>query len=204
MAMALWIASGAAAQEAGLHVRAGLNAAPTRIVSLVPSATDLLIALGEADRLVARTRYDRDSLLRRLPSVGGTIDPNIEAVLAVRPDLVLTWDESAAPGLRQRLQRAGLRTVVVLATTLADVRSTIHRLGIELDTPRKADSLLRRIQSGLDSVQALSEHRAKVRVFYLVWSRPLITTAGGTFIDSLIAVAGGVNVFGDLQRPGLR
>lgn len=175
--------------------------APTRIVSLVPSATDLFLALGEGHRLAARTRYDRDSSLARLPSVGGTIDPSLEAILAVRPDLVLVWDDSAAPGLRRRLEHAGLSTEIIHATTLADLRGTIRCLGAVLSVHSKADSLLRRIDAGLDSVRALNRNRASVRVFYLVWSRPLITTAGGTFIDSLIAVAGGQNVFADLAAP---
>jgi ABC-type Fe3+-hydroxamate transport system substrate-binding protein len=199
--IALWMPCSAVAQDADLREHGALGAPPARIVSLVPSATDLVVALGERHRLVARTMYDRNPLLARLPSVGGTIDPNLEAVLSVRPDLVLTWDDSTAPGLRQRLERAGLHTVVIRATTLADVRGTIRQLGGVLKVSGKADSLMGRIQSGLDSVKALSDGRAKVRVFYLVWARPLITTAGGTFIDSLITIAGGENVFGDLSGP---
>lgn len=174
---------------------------PTRIVSLVPSATDLLVALGEGHRLAARTRYDRDPQLMRLPSVGGTIDPDLEAILAVGPDLILAWDDGAAPGLYRRLQRAGLHSEIIHATTLSDLRGTIRCLGVALSIQGKADSLVRRIEAGLDSVRDLHRGRGRVRVFYLVWPRPLITTAGGTFIDSMIAIAGGQNIFADLATP---
>ena len=193
--------SPAKAGDAQLAKGCETNGAPTRIVSLVPSATDLLLSLGEGHRLAARTTYDKDSSLARLPSVGGTIDPSVERLIAVRPDLVLIWGDSAAPGLRQRLRRSGLSVQVIHANTLADMRSTIHCLGAILSIQARADSLVRQIDAGLDSVRASNRERPRLKVFYLVWSRPLITTAGGTFIDSLIAVAGGQNIFSDLAAP---
>jgi ABC-type Fe3+-hydroxamate transport system substrate-binding protein len=173
---------------------------PSRVLSLIPSATDVIVALGEAARLVARTEYDLP-VVRALPSVGGTVDPNVEAILASRPDLILVWDDSSAPGLARRLQRVGLRTETITMTTLSDLDGAITRIGELLGVRQSADALRRAIETGLDSVRRATETRAPLRVLYVVWPRPLITTGGGTFIDSLIAIAGGRNVFGNLKTP---
>ena len=174
-------------------------AGPQRIVSLVPSATDLLIALGEQRRIVGRTDFDTDGRIAAIPSVGGTVDGNIEAIIALRPDLVLAWDERSAPHLLVSLRRASLNVEIIPTETLGDLRSTMRRLGTLLHVQERADTLLRAMNAGLDSIRAITATRPRVRTFFLVWARPLITTAGGTFIDSLITIAGGLNIFGDMK-----
>jgi iron complex transport system substrate-binding protein len=176
---------------------------PRRVLSLIPSVTDVIVALGERDRIVARTDFDDAPPLTGLPSVGGTIDPSVEAILQAQPDLVFVWDEGAAPGLRNRLDRAGLRTHVLTVETLGELRATIRVVGALLDVPERADRLLRSVNAGLDSIRAATRasSRTTVRVFYMVWPRPLITTGAGTYLDSLIVIAGGTNVFAALRNP---
>jgi iron complex transport system substrate-binding protein len=198
-----WMAIAVASASLSASAVAAQAAVPERVVSLLPSVTDVIVALGAADRIVGRTDFDGVAGVPGVPSVGGAVDPNIEAMLEVRPDLVFLWDEASAPGLRERLARAGLRTHVLTVTTLGELRAAIVAVGALLAVPRRADSLVRAIDAGLDSVRIA--HRgtghARPRVFYMVWPRPLLTTGGGTYIDSLIGVAGGTNVFGGLANP---
>jgi len=79
-----------------------------RIVALVPAVTETVIALGVADRLVGRTDYDRGAAVERLPSVGGGLDPSIEKLVSLRPDLVLGWETSGRTELRDRLTALGI------------------------------------------------------------------------------------------------
>lgn len=168
---------------------------PTRIVSLVPSATEATIALGAMERLVARTDYD--VALSNLPSVGGTIDPDLERIVALRPDLVVVWQDSGLPPVHERLTSLGIRTEPMSASSFADIRHIIARLGAILGASARAAQLLRAIDDSLHAVQTSIAHRPRVRAFYMVWPEPLVTAGPGTYVDSLITLAGGVNVFAE-------
>jgi iron complex transport system substrate-binding protein len=172
-----------------------------RVVSLVPSVTDLILTLGAQDRLIGRTRYDTDPRVAALTSVGGTIDASVEAIVALRPDLVLVWDDSASPRLGAQLRRAGIRAHTVGTSTLADLRETIRSVGHLLSIERGADSILQAIDESLAVIRASTSGPARPRVFYMVSRRPLITAGGKTFLDDIIEVAGGRNVFHDQLHP---
>ena len=173
------------------------TASIARVVSLVPSMTETIVALGERSRLVARTDYDLARDLASLPSVGGTIDPSLERILALRPDLVLVWQDSGLPPVKTRLEALGVRTEPVATSSLGDFRRSLARLGELLEVPERAARLVRAIHDSLDAVEAWVAQRPPVRVFYMVWPNPLVTTGAGTYVDSLITLAGGVNIFAD-------
>jgi iron complex transport system substrate-binding protein len=168
-----------------------------RVLSLVPSATDIIVALGAGDRLVARTDFDTDAHMAHLPSVGGATEPSLERVIAVRPDLVIVWQDTGLPQVNERLRALGVTTEPMAASSLGDLASVIARIGELLGISDRADSLWRSIQDSLRSVSADVAGRPRPSVFYVVWRDPLITTGAGTFIDSLIVLAGGTNVFAD-------
>jgi iron complex transport system substrate-binding protein len=172
-----------------------------RVISLVPSVTDLIVALGAEQRLVGRTRYDTDPRLAKLPSVGGSIDPSIEAIVALQPDLVLVWRDSASPRAAAMLRQTGMRTQTLGTSTIRDLRETIRDLGHLLSVERSADSLLRATDESLAIIRASTSGTRRLRVFYLVSQRPLITAGAATFIDDVIEVAGGRNIFHDQRNP---
>ena len=172
-----------------------------RVISLVPSVTDLIVVLGADQYLVGRTRYDTAPELAMLPSIGGTADPSIEAIVALEPDLVLTWRDSTAPGAAERLRSIGIAVHTVGTWTIADLRATIAELGRLFAAERAADSLLRTLDDSLAAIRASSVAARPVRVLYMLSERPLMTVGGGTFIDEVIEVAGGRNIFHD-QPPG--
>jgi iron complex transport system substrate-binding protein len=168
-----------------------------RVVALVPSLTELVVALGQAEHLVARTDFDTDPAAVELPTVGGGLDPSLEQIVALEVDLVLMATGRDSPALRQRLEALGVRVEGFPVQSVDDIHDSIARLGALLGARRAADSLSGAIATELDGVRRRVAGRPIVDVLYVVWSDPPMTTGGGTFIDDVIRIAGGRNVFED-------
>lgn len=181
---------------AGREVR--LDAPAQRIVSLMPTVTDLLIALGEHDRLIARTDYDTDTLIAHLPSLGGGLTPSVEWLASQQPDLVISWPDQGARSLVRQLARVDVPVYNARSESVDDTYRILADVGVLLDVQARADSLSNSIRTQLDSVRS---HTSKlpVDVVYVVGIDPPMVAARGTFIDELITFAGGRNIFGDLK-----
>jgi iron complex transport system substrate-binding protein len=177
-----------------------LAAPPTRIVSLIPATTELLVALGATDRLVARTDFDRDPTLAALPSVGPGLTPSIEWLVSLRPELVIAWPDSRDRGLTAQLESLGIPTYSALIESLDDIVSTTRHLGALLGLAPGADSLVQAIEEGFAEVRRAVAGRDRPAVFYVVGHEPPMTAGPGTFLDELIDLAGGRNLFTD--TPG--
>ncbi|MGH7541845.1 MAG: ABC transporter substrate-binding protein, partial [Gemmatimonadota bacterium] len=174
-------------------------AAPVqRIVSLVPSLTEVLLALGAGDRIAGRTEFDDDPRLVGVPSVGAAVPPSLEAIAALSPDLVVGWMLPGEEEAWRRLAALGIPVYRAEVETVADVRRHVGRFGRLLGLETEAAALSRRIGASLDSVASRVAGRARPSVLYVVWPDPPQTAGPGTYLDSLIAVAGGRNVFGDV------
>lgn len=181
-------------------VSSDATAAPssaTRIVSLVPSLAEVLVAIGAEELLVARTDYDNHAALVELPSVGGGLDPSLETLVDLEVDVVLMPEGQDMPALAARLGDLGVSTVAFRTETVADLYDSIHRLGFLVDHVDQADALARQISTGLAEVRARVTERPPVPVMYVIWPDPPMTTAGGSYIDEVISIAGGENVFSD-------
>ena len=178
---------------------------PRRIVSLVPAATEILFGLGAGDRIVGRTRWGvYPPAARRIPDVGDGIRPAMEAVVARNPDLVILYDGEANRTSRERLGRLGVPTLALRHDTLEDLRRNILRLGEVVGCPAGGRVLVDRIERGLAAATAATKGRLRIRVYYDAWAEPPMTIGRGSFIDSLLAVAGATNVFGDLDAASPR
>lgn len=173
---------------------------PARIVSLVPSVTEILLALDAGERLVARTDYDTASAVAELPSVGGGIQPALETLLVLEPDLVIRFAGESDPTTVERLDAAGIRHLAVRPDGIADVLRITRRLGRIVGADARARELAAGIEAGLDSVRARVEGLRRPRVAYLVGGTPPWVAGPGTFVHELIGVAGGENAFGDLEE----
>jgi len=179
-------------------------APPRRVVSLVPSDTLNVAALGCAGALVGRTDYcelPRD-VVAELPSVGGTKNPRVEEVVALAPDLVLANQEENTRGDLEQLAQRGVRVYVAFARRVADGLAHLARLarifGVAGDAAVK--DLLRR---GYDALRAADEARARtvpLRTFCPIWMKPLMTVHGSTFISDMLDLCGAQNVFADRER----
>ena len=168
-----------------------------RIVALVPSVTEMVVSLGAADRLAGRTSFDKGPAVERLPSIGGGLDPSIETLVSLRPDLVFGWETSGRPELRDRLTALGIPVFSVKIEDTTDVFRSIRNVGRLTGRAGAADSLSASLRRELDQVRASVAGAARPSVFYMAWNDPPLTAGPKTFISQVIEVAGGRNVFAD-------
>lgn len=179
-----------------------LAAPADRVVSLIPAATELLFAVGAGDRLVGRTRYGtHPPAAREVPSVGQGVRPSAEAVVARRPDVVVVYAGQGNRGSIRRFEALGVPVLALAHNTVPQLMDNIDRLGRLTGRGGAADSLKRSIGREMERVAELVGDRRPVRVYYDVWSDPPRTIGGGSYLDSLITLAGGRNVFGDMEGP---
>jgi iron complex transport system substrate-binding protein len=175
---------------------------PQRIVSLAPSHTETVYALGLADRLVAVTDYcNYPPEAKEKPSIGGFSTPNIEEVVAMDPDLVLATVIHEAEIIPQ-LEAKGLTVVAVDPTTIDEVIESMTLIGKVTGTEAAAAGLVSemraRVKAVTDKAGGLAQAN-KPRVLYIVWHDPLMAAGTGTLHDELLRTAGGVNVASDLE-----
>ena len=183
--------------DAGRDVRLARPA--QRVVSLLPTVTDLMLAMSVHDRLIARTDFDTDQRLARLPSLGGGLTPSVEWLAQVKPDLVIAWPDQGTRSLVDRLAAVAIPVYSARSESIDDTYRILAHVGRLLGIEAKADSLAASIRSALDSVRAFSRTQKPVKVAYVVGLDPPMVAAAGTFIDELITIAGGRNVFPDLE-----
>ncbi|MBI4270781.1 MAG: cobalamin-binding protein [Candidatus Rokubacteria bacterium] len=180
-------------------VAVALACPPRRIVSLLPSTTETLCALGLADALVGVTTYcvEPRAALRGKARVGGTKDPDLDRIRALAPDLVVANVEENVREHVERLRAWGVPVWVTYPRTVADSLRMIRELGELTGTDASAGALLAELEPLLERVRADGAARPAVAVFYPIWRAPYMTIGGDTYIHDLLAVCGGRNVFGD-------
>src|SRR5262245_28427257 len=170
-----------------------------RVISLLPAATEVLVALEASDRLVARTDYDRDTRLRALPNLGRTLEPSVEALLALEPDLVIL--PAFVQDHIQLLRLLQDRDVEILRPrmhSISDLYSLIDTLGVQLNEQTRSRHLRARIQKELEAVRRAAPTDG-VRALYVVWPEPPRVAANQTFVQEIMDVAGARNVMADLE-----
>jgi iron complex transport system substrate-binding protein len=184
--------------DTGAHT--SLAAPPQRIVSLIPATTELLFALGAGDRLVGRTRWcDYPAEAARIPDLGNGIDPNVEAVVAAKPDLVLLYKSGANRGAAERLRALGVPTLELATDRIADIDRLTRLLGRALGLREAAESLAARTDRELTAASQPAERStARPSVFILAWDRPAMTLGAGSFLSEILERAGARNAFADL------
>ena len=174
-----------------------LAAPARRVICLVPSATDLTVAMDLQSRLVGRTRYDKAPVLAPVASVGGTIDPDLERVFSLHPDLVLAWQGTKGTAQRLSISAHGIPVYAVALRDSAALFKTVHDLGTMLDGDSAAAQLAASLRNQLDSVRVSVSGLPRRTVLFAIWGDPPMTIGPHTFIAELIRIAGGQNVFDD-------
>ena len=177
-----------------------LDAPARRIISLIPSATETLIALGATDRIVGRTRYDVAPEIAAVPSVGGTTDPSIETIVGLHPDLVIGWDADKRQAAREKLVALGVRVFTMRTQDTSDVFRSIVNLARLTGRDSAAIALGASIRGELDDVHRSVAGRRPPSVMYVVFNDPPMTAGPATFIGELIGLAGGRSIFSDAQQ----
>jgi len=169
---------------------------PRRIVSLVPSETLNVVALGAADRLVGRTRYCDP--VASAAEIGGTKDVEVDAVARLLPDLILANQEENSRTHLEQLAQLGLPLLVSFPKTVAEGISHLARLAKVLDVD--AREMLRRGYAATSEAEAALRERRPLRAFVHLWMDPLMTVNGQTYMSDALRLGGGENVFADRQR----
>jgi iron complex transport system substrate-binding protein len=181
---------------AGAHVV--LPGPARRVVSLVPSASETLRAMGAEALLIGRTDFDTAPWAARLPSVGGGIEPNLEALVALEPDLVVRFAGEQDPRTPERLDALGIAHIAVRPDRVEDIYVTARLLGRATGHGAAADSLEASIRAGLAAVAGTVRGLERLRVAYVLGGTPPWVAGPGTYIDEIVSLAGGDNVFADL------
>jgi iron complex transport system substrate-binding protein len=185
----------AVVDDAGDTLR--LPAPAQRIVSLAPNATETLVAIGAKPQMVGRSDYDTGLGVDSVASVGGALDPSLERLVALRPDLVIGWHSAGANPVRDRLRELGIPFLAVRTTDTTDVFRTIGVLGRVTGRDASADSVAAAVRAQLAAVRASVAGLPPRTAFYVVGDEPLMTAGPGTFTVQLLELAGGRTAFPD-------
>jgi iron complex transport system substrate-binding protein len=181
---------------------------PARIISLVPAATEMLFAIGAGPRVVAVSSYDTyPPAVKALPSVGALIDPNVERILSLKPDLVIIY--ASQTDLKQQLARAGIGVFEYQHAGLADVTATIRVLGARTGDAAQANALAVKIEGDLADIRAKVRALAKPRTLLVFGREPrtlrgLYASGGVGFLNDMLETAGGTNVFAGVKLQAVQ
>jgi iron complex transport system substrate-binding protein len=171
-----------------------------RVISLIPAQTDIVAILAGPSALIARTQWDTDPRLVSLPIITDALTPSVEWLAAQQPDLVISWTDAQSRDVVDRLAALGVPVYASRVESIADIQEVIERLGVLLGAEGRADSMRAAIGAQLDSVRAQVRGRPQRSVLYLLSADPPMAAGPGTFVDEVIQLAGGTNVFGDLRQ----
>ena len=176
--------------------------APKRIVSLNPTTTELLFAIGAGSRVVGRTSYDVfPADVRNVPDLGQGLRPNVEAVLAARPDLVLLYASADNREAATRLRAAGIPTAAYRIDRIADMVRVTLILGRLAGDTAAARRTVDSVTTTLDRVRRATATLPHPSAFWPLWESPLLSVGHGSFLNELLEIAGARNVFDDLPQP---
>lgn len=180
---------------------------PRRIISLVPSATEVLFAIGAGPRVVAVSSFDHfPPDVEGLARVGALVDPDVERILSLRPDLVVAY--ASQTDLRAQLDRAGIPLYVYKHGSLADITAGMRSLGARLGLTAEAEAAASSLERDLERVRASVAGLPRPRTALVIGREPqslrAVNVSGGVgFLHDLLELAGGDNVFGDVTRESV-
>lgn len=176
-----------------------LDTPARRVITLAPFITELIYAAGGGDRLIAVSRYsDYPPAARDLPRIGDAFSVNLEELVALKPDLVMSWESGNNPRITKRLESLGIPVFVLEPRKINDVSRSLRLIGRLLGTERTADDQANSFSRAIERIRDRYAGRRIVRVFYQVARRPLMTLNGRHVFTAIAGLCGGRNVFEDL------
>jgi len=202
------------AKGLGLIVAIALSLQPSallgearRVISSVPATTEMLCAMGAGDRVIAIGNYDTyPPEAQKLPKVGALIDPNVEQILQMRPDLVVIYGTQTE--LKRRLDRANLAYYSYVHTGLADITQTIRTLGMRVGAEAGANARASRIEQQLADVRRRVASQPRPKTLLVFGREPgslrnIYASGGDEFLHDMLDAAGGADVLGDIHRQSV-
>ena len=176
-------------------------ATPQRIVSTTPSITEILFAIGAGDRVAGVTNYCHyPAAATKLPKIGTYYQPNIEIILSLKPELVIVQRNTV--GLTEKIRALGLNVLVVDSEKSAGVEAAIESIGAATGQTTQAAALLKQIRSGLNQLRQATAKRSPRSMMFIAGRtqgtlQDIVVAGKGSYLDELITIAGGVNIFAD-------
>jgi iron complex transport system substrate-binding protein len=172
---------------------------PHRVICLMPPVTDTVFALGGGDDVVGISDYTKyPAAALKKPSVGDLINPSIETILSLHPDLVIGMQPKGPMEVTDQLERAGIPIFLVSPHGIAGIFHSIESIGMALNRTPQADALVHSLQERVDAVKARTKDLPAPRVFMPIWYDPITTIGKNAFITEIIDAAGGRSVTDDL------
>jgi len=206
---------GLRAKGLGLIVLIALTLQPSalvaearRVISIIPATTEMLFAMGAGNRVIAIGTYDRyPAESQKLPRVGALIDPNIEQILQMRPDLVVVYGTQTE--LKRRLDRATIPYYSYVHRGLADITQTIRTLGMRVGADAGANALASRIEQQLADIRRRVASQARPKTLLVFGREPgslrnIDASGGEGFLHDMLDVAGGTDVLADIHRQSVQ
>jgi iron complex transport system substrate-binding protein len=179
-----------------------------RIISLIPAVSEMLFAIGAGPQVVAVSSFDEyPPEVLKLPRVGALIDPDLERILSLRPDLVIVYESQA--DLRKQLERASIPMFIYKHAGLADVTTTIRDLGNRVGQPGGAGDVVKRIDLKLEDIRKRVAGRPRPQTL-LVFGRDALSlrgiyaSGGFGFLQDMLTIAGGDNVFAEIKQQSVQ
>ena len=196
-----------AALVALIALSATVHAQAHRIISIIPATTEMLFAMGAGDRIVAVGSYDRfPPEVEKLPRVGALLDPNVERILSLKPDLVVLYGTQT--DLRTQLERAGVPFFPYVHRGLPDITETIRDIGKRVGVEAGANALASRIEAEIAAIRARVAKSPRPKTLLVFGREPgtlrNIDASGGVgFLHDMLEAAGGVDVLGDVRQQSV-
>lgn len=177
-----------------------IQAPAQRIISLAPHITESLFAAGAGDKIIGAVSYsDYPEAAKNIPRVGGYPTVDIERIVSLKPDLIIAWSSGNNPKQVEKLMSLGLTIFMSEPRYPKDIAKTIQRFGMLAGTNKIASKSYDGFMQHYELLKKRYSNKEKVKVFYQIWNKPLMTISGSHLISDIIELCGGENVFADLS-----
>ncbi len=173
---------------------------PERIISLAPNITEILFAMGLGDRIIGVTSFcDYPAEAKKKKNIGGISNPSFEAILVLKPDMVVMTEDGNQKAFEERLRKKGIRTYVFKARQMPELPQEIISLGKTLSAERNADSLSNAIKNAMDGIKGKKASASFNKTLFIIWPEPLLVAGPKTAIDDALNLLGFKNIASDAK-----
>jgi iron complex transport system substrate-binding protein len=182
-------------EKAPAYTSSGDGGAPQRIVSLSPSTTEILFAIGAGDRVVGRTRYcDYPPESKAIPIVGGMVDPNLEKIVRAKADLVVGARGPGGQAIADKLHSLGIASFFPRADSIADIEAAITDVADRIGQTERALSVVIAMRAKRKAIATAVAGAPRVRTLFVLGLAPIVVAGPGSFPNEMLENAGGENV----------
>ncbi|WP_252178691.1 cobalamin-binding protein [Endozoicomonas sp. 4G] len=169
-----------------------------KIISLSPGSTELIYAAGAGKQLVAVDDHsDYPPAVAKIPRIGGFPNISVEAIAAMKPDVVVAWAGGNSPKVTSKLESLGITVFYIDPLSFPDIASVIRRLGKLFGTSAVADKEAKKFLARYQAIKKHYQVKKPVTVFYEIWDKPLMSISNDQIIGQVIALCGGQNIYAD-------